>query len=75
MTCTKVNSTITQSPSTGTVTVTFSGGSGPFYIGIKYKTSSVVGEHAPSPSPTVKYVFSTSGVLNSTSEIDLVSKF
>ena len=75
MTCTKVNSTITQNPVTGTVTVTFSGGSGPFFIGIKYKTSSVVGENAPSPSPTVKYTFTTIGVINSTSEIDLVSKF
>jgi hypothetical protein len=75
LTCTKVSSTITQNPITGTVTVTFSGGTGPFFIGIKYKTSSVVGEKAPVPSPTVKYNFSTTGVINSTSDIDLVSKF
>ncbi|HZU74889.1 MAG TPA: hypothetical protein VE990_19175 [Acidimicrobiales bacterium] len=65
---------ITQSSATGTVTVKFNAGTGgTFYIGIKFSTSHVVGEPAPSPSP-VDYTFITTGVTGSTSDIYLVKK-
>ena len=62
---------ITQNTTSGAVTVKFSSGSGPFYIGLNFSTSKLVGEAAPSPS-TVQYLFGSS-VTGSTSEIDLVA--
>jgi hypothetical protein len=70
--CSKVNSTITQNSSTGTVTITFTG-TGQFYIGIKYDTSSVKGATAPTPS-TVHYTFAMTGVAGSEQSLDLVKK-
>ncbi len=61
---------ITQNTTSGTVTVKFSSASGPFYIGLNFSTSKLVGEATPSPS-TVRYLFGSS-VTGSTSEIDLV---
>jgi hypothetical protein len=62
---------ITQNTTSGTVTVKFSSSSGPFYIGLNYSTSKVIGEAAPSPS-TVQYLFGST-VTGSTSEIDLAA--
>ena len=76
--CTNVHGTFTQSPinnrTTGTVTVTFNAATaGTYYIGIKFSTSSVTGQTAPSPS-IVHYEYSTTGVPGSTSGLDLVKK-
>jgi hypothetical protein len=69
--CNSVHPTISQSGNT--TTVTFSAPTtGTYYIGIKYDTSSVVGQPAPSPT-TVHYNFMTTGVPGSTSGIDLVT--
>jgi hypothetical protein len=63
------------SQSAGTTTVLFSTtaveGAGTYFIGIKYRTSNVLGEPAPSPS-TVVYTFNTTGVSGSTSQVTLV---
>ncbi len=70
--CTTVSGAkITQNTTSGTVTVKFSSGTGPFYIGLNFSTSKLVGEAAPSPS-TVPYLFGSS-VAGSTSEIDLIA--
>jgi hypothetical protein len=73
---TVAGNTITQSSGLGAVTVTFSSASsGPFYIGIKFSTSNVVGKTAPpSNNSTVHYQYSTTGVAGSTSGLDLVRK-
>jgi len=73
---TVAGNSITQSSGLGTVTVTFSSASsGPFYIGIKFSTSNVVGKTAPpSNNSTVHYQYSTTGVAGSTSGLDLVRK-
>jgi hypothetical protein len=68
--CSTVTSTITQKSTSGTVTVKFSTGTGPFYIGLMFSTSKVVGETTPSPSTTVQYIFNA-GLTGSSSEIDL----
>ncbi len=68
--CSAVTSTITQTSTSGAVTVKVSAGSGPFYIGINFSTSKVIGETAPSPSTTVQYLFSA-GLTGATSPIDL----
>jgi hypothetical protein len=61
-TCTALTNSITQPTGTGlppgTVKVTFSSGTGPFYIGIKYSTGNVKGETAPS-NPVDPYLFTT----------------
>ena len=70
-TCSTVSGAkITQNTTSGTVTVKFTSSAGPFYIGLNFSTSKLVGEAAPSPSATVRYLFSA-GVTGSTSEIDL----
>ena len=49
--CTTVSGAkITQNTTKGTVTVKFSSGTGPFYIGLNFSTSKLVGKAAPSPS-------------------------
>ena len=68
--CTTVTSSITQKSTSGTVTVKFSSGTGPFYIGLVFSTSKVVGETAPTPSTTVQYFFDA-GFGGGASEIDL----
>ena len=68
--CTTVTSTITQKSTSGNVTVKFSSGTGPFYIGLVFSTSKVVGETAPTPSTTVQYFFGA-GFGGGASEIDL----
>jgi len=68
--CSTVTSTITQKSTSGTVTVQFSAGTGPFYIGVNFSTSKVIGEAAPSPNTTVPYIFN-GGITGSASEIDL----
>ena len=70
--CAKVNGTITQSSATGAVGVTFTG-TGTFYIGIKYDTSTVKGKPAPNPT-TVHFDFATTGIAGSTQGLDLVKK-
>ena len=67
--CTTITSTITQKSTSGTVTVKFKG-SGPFYIGLVFSSSKVVGEKAPTPSTTVQYFFDA-GFGGGASEIDL----
>ena len=68
--CTTVSSGITQSTTSDAVTVKVSSGSGPFYIGLIFSTSKVIGEAAPRPSTTVQYTFSA-GLTGATSVIDL----
>ena len=68
--CSTVASTITQKTSGGSVTVTFSSGTGPFYIGVNYSTSKLIGEAAPAPSTTVQYTLGA-GLTGSSSVIDL----
>ena len=73
--CSSVSPTITQNPTTGTVTVTFNAPTaGIYFIGIKYAANSVTGSPAPSPGTTVHYNFTTTGVPGSTSGLDLVPK-
>jgi hypothetical protein len=71
--CNTLETTVSQSA--GTTTVLFSTtaveGAGTYFIGIKYRTSNVLGEPAPSPS-TVVYTFNTTGVSGSTSQVTLV---
>jgi len=43
-----------------------------YYIALKYSTSSVIGETAPSPKPKVEYTFATVGVAGSQRELDVV---
>jgi hypothetical protein len=50
------------------------GTGGTFFIGIKYDAGSIVGFAAPSPTTTVHYDFSTTGVPSSTSGLDLIKK-
>ena len=61
---------ITQKASTGTVTIKFKSGKGPFYIGLNFSSTSVVGEATPQPSTTVQYIFGA-GLVGSTSAVDL----
>lgn len=67
--CSPVSALITQSG--GVVTVRFNGGtSGTVYlIGLRFSTSSVVGEAHPAPSGTVRYLFRSPGASR---ELDLV---
>jgi hypothetical protein len=67
--CSSVSALIGQSG--GAVTVKFNGGTaGDMYlIGLKFSTSGLVGETAPKPSGTVRYLFKA---LASESEFDLV---
>jgi hypothetical protein len=69
--CGSVSTTITQSGAATTVKFTAST-AGTYIIGIKYNSKSVAGFPAPSPGTTVHYDFSTTGVANSTSGLDLV---
>jgi hypothetical protein len=55
--CTTVSGTISQATTSGAVTVKFTTGKGPFYIGLSFSSTNVVGE-AARPSTTVHYVFS-----------------
>jgi hypothetical protein len=71
--CTRISSSITQGATSGAVTVKFSTGAGPFYIGLSLSSTNLVGEAAPKPSTTVHYVFSA-GFIGSTSQVDLVFK-
>jgi hypothetical protein len=68
--CSTVTSTITQKSTSGAVTVKFSSGTGPFYIGLNFSTSKMVGETAPAPSTTVQYIFNA-GLTGASSEVDL----
>ena len=68
--CTTVSGGITQSTTSDAVTVKVSSGSGPFYIGLNFSTSKVIGEAAPSPSTTVQYTVGA-GLTGATSVIDL----
>jgi hypothetical protein len=61
---------ITQKASTGTVTIKIGSGKGPFYIGLNFSSTNVVGEVAPQPSTTVQYTFGA-GLIGSTSTVDL----
>jgi hypothetical protein len=47
---------------------------GTYVIGIKYDSGSIVGFSAPSPTTTVHYDFSTTGVTGSTSGLDVIKK-
>jgi hypothetical protein len=71
--CNSVSETITQNPTTGTVTVNFNAPTaGTYIIGIKYDSKSIAGCTAPSPGTTVHYNFATTGVPGSTQGLDLV---
>jgi hypothetical protein len=71
--CNSVSNTITQDPTTKAATAQWNAPTaGTYYIALKYNTSSVVGQPAPSPT-TVHYNFMTTGVPGSTSVIDLVT--
>ena len=68
--CNSQHPTITQNGNTTVVswsTLT----ADTFIIGIKYDPTSLVGAPAPNPT-TVHYNFTTTGVLNSTSGLDLI---
>ena len=72
--CNSLGPTITQNGNTTTVTFT-APTAGTYFISVKYAANSVVGSLAPSPgSPgtTVHYNYTTSGVLGSTSGLDLI---
>jgi len=70
--CNAQSETITQNPTTGTVTVSFNAPTaGTYIISLKYDSGSVKGAAAPSPT-TVHYNFSTTGVPGSTSGLDLI---
>jgi len=59
----------------GTVSLTFNAMSAGTYVGlVKFSANSVKGAAAPSPGTTVHYQISTSGVANSTEDLDLVKK-
>ena len=74
--CNTLKTTVTQDPKTGAVTVTFNAGSGgTIFIGIKYSTGNVVGETVPTVGEVWTYVFATTGVAGSTSNITLSPKF
>ena len=71
--CNSLSETITQNPTTGTVTVQFNAPTaGTYIIGIKYDSKSIVGDPAPSPGTTVHYDFATTGVPGSTQGLDLI---
>jgi hypothetical protein len=70
--CNSVGPTITQVLNTTTVTFT-APTAGTYFISIKYDPHSVVGAPAPSPT-TVHYNFTTTGVLGSTSGLDLIKQ-
>jgi hypothetical protein len=71
--CNSVSETITQNPTTGTVTVNFNAPTaGTYIIGIKYDSKSIAGCTAPSPGTTVHYNFATTGVPLSTQGLDLI---
>src|SRR5260370_1132483 len=71
--CNTLETTVTQSGGITTVqfSTTSAEGAGTYYIGIKYRTSNVLGETRPSPS-TVVYTYSTISVGGSTSQLSLV---
>jgi hypothetical protein len=74
LSCNALSETITQNPTTGTVTVTFNAPTaGTYIISLKYDSGSVKGAAAPNPT-TVHYNFSTTGVPGSTSGIDLIKQ-
>jgi len=71
--CNSTGPTITQNPTTGSVTVQWNAPTaGTYFISIKYSASSVKGDPAPSPGTTVHYDFMTTGVPGSTSGLDLI---
>ena len=71
--CNSQHPTITQNPTTGTVTVQWNAPTaGTYFISIKYSASSLGGKPAPSPGTTVHYNFTTTGVPGSTSGLDLI---
>jgi hypothetical protein len=61
------------SQSGNTTTVRFNApAAGTYFIAIKFNAQSLLGEPAPSPETTVHYDFTTAGVPDSTSGLDLV---
>lgn len=65
--------TITQA--NGDATVSWSAGAGgTFYIGLKYRASSLVGANPPNPGTNVDFGFSTTGVLGSSDGLRLSKK-
>jgi hypothetical protein len=71
--CTSQHPTITQNTTTGAVTVQFSAPTaGTYIISIKYDSSSIAGDPAPTGNGTVHYNFATTGVPGSTSGLDLI---
>jgi hypothetical protein len=73
--CTSLPETITQNPTTGTVTVQFNAPTaGTYILSLKYNSGSVKGASAPSPTTTVHYDFNTTGVPGSTSGLDLIKQ-
>jgi archaellum component FlaG (FlaF/FlaG flagellin family) len=71
--CNTLKTTVTQIGAITTVqfSTTSAEGAGTYYIGVKYRTSNVLGEPTPSPS-TVVYTFTTGSVSGSTSQLSLV---
>jgi hypothetical protein len=47
---------------------------GVYYIALKFQTRNVGGDPAPAPDTTVHYDFSTTGVPDSTSSVDLIKQ-
>ena len=69
--CGSVQRAITQSGNT--VTVTFDAPTaGTYFIAISFSAHSLIGEQEPRPGRTVHYDFTTTGVPDSTSGLDLV---
>ena len=70
--CNSLSNTITQAAN-GTVTVSFNAPvAGTYFISLKYDSGSIKGAAAPAPTTTVHYDFTTTGVPDSTSGLDLV---
>ncbi len=69
--CVSLQRTVRQSGNT--VTVRFNApAAGTYFIAIEFTARSLIGEPAPSPETTVHYEFTTTGVPDSTSGLDLV---
>lgn len=71
--CNSLSETITQNPTTGAVTVQWNAPTaGTYFISLKFNSSSVKGNPAPSGNGNVHYDFNTTGVPGSTSGLDLL---
>ena len=71
--CNSVHPNFTQTGNTTTVTFT-AATAGTYFISLKGDPHPLVGQPAPSPTTTVHYNFTTTGVPGSTSGLDLIKQ-